>query len=127
MSAIPPSLRLLAPSLLVLVLAGCGPTPPQAPLPEAKKLDTATSGISTACGNSYRVMAFPGDHRRDLAMLEVSARSSARTLASVYHRNPDWLYQGETVTQIVRDSRSYLQECGLPSAEALLTRLTRVR
>ena len=28
-----------------LALAACGPTPPQAPLPYAKKLDSATSGI----------------------------------------------------------------------------------
>lgn len=42
--------RAPAAALLALALAGCGATPSQAPLPQAKKLDGATSGISTACG-----------------------------------------------------------------------------
>jgi hypothetical protein len=110
---------------LALAVSACGPTPPQAPLPEAQKLDTSTSGISTACGETYQVTAFPGDHRRDLATLEATATSSARKLASVYRRNPAWIYQGETVAAIVKDAVSTLSDCGLQGAKTTLAHLTR--
>ena len=45
-------------------IAGCGPLPPQAPLAIAKKLDSSTSDISTACGEAYQVAAFPGHPSR---------------------------------------------------------------
>ena len=107
-----------------LALAACGPTPPQAPLPYAKKLDSATSGISTACGEASQVTAFPGEHRADLLTLEVTAASSAQKLAGVFARNPAWIYQGETVRQIVDDSVAMLGSCGLPAARAQLARAT---
>ncbi len=53
--------------------------------------------------------AFSGDHRADLANLEASATSSARKLASVYRRNPAWIYQGETVGKIVHDGVAMLR------------------
>jgi hypothetical protein len=115
----------LVTAALALAVSACGPTPPQAPLPEAKKLDTSTSGISTACGETYQVTAFPGDHRRDLATLEATATFSARKLASVYQRNPAWIYQGETVAAIVKDAVSTLSDCGLASAKTTLAHLTR--
>jgi hypothetical protein len=107
-----------------LILAACGPTPPQAPLPYAKKLDSATSGISTACGLASQVTAFPGNHRNDLITLEVTAGASGLKLASVYRHNPAWIYQGETVRQIVTDSVSLLGSCGLRGAQTELKRLT---
>lgn len=110
---------------IVLVATGCGPTPPQAPLPQAKKLDSSTSAISTACGESYQVTAFPGDHRRDLQTLEATAASAARKLATVHRLNPAWIYQGETVAKIVQDGISSLRSCGLHGAAAELSRLTR--
>jgi hypothetical protein len=108
---------------LVVAVAGasCGPTPPQAPLAQAKKLDAATSDIATACGLTYQVTAFPGDHRADLADVEASATSSARTLASVYGRDPSWIYQGETVRQIVDDGIAMLRACGLHGAAGVLS------
>jgi hypothetical protein len=115
-------LRLLA-SLVIVVawcLAGCGPTPPQAPFDQAKELDRGTSGISTACGEAAQVTEFPGDHERDLQTLEATAASSARRLVSVYHRNPAWIYQGETVRAIVSDGLSMLRSCGLRSAADVL-------
>jgi hypothetical protein len=115
----------LVTTALALAVSACGPTPPQAPLPEAQKLDTSTSGISTACGETYQVIAFPGDHRRDLATLEATATSSARKLASVYRRNPAWIYQGETVAAIVKDAVSTLSDCGLRGAKGTLAHLTR--
>ena len=107
-----------------LALAACGPTPPQAPLPYAKKLDSATSGISTACGLAEQVTAFGGEHGKDLVTLEVTARSSGLKLASVYRRNPAWIYQGETVRQILADSESLLGSCGLRGAQAQLKQAT---
>jgi hypothetical protein len=115
----------LVTTLVALAVSACGALPPQAPLSEAKKLDNSTSGISTACGETYQVTAFPGDHRRDLATLDATATSSARKLASVYRRNPAWIYQGETVAAIVKDAVSTLSDCGLPGARATLAHLTR--
>ncbi|HUJ34777.1 MAG TPA: hypothetical protein VLW51_06180 [Solirubrobacteraceae bacterium] len=106
---------------LVLAGAGCGPTPPQAPFAQAKKLDAATSDIATACGVTYRVTAFPGDHRAELANLQASATSTAHTLASVYQRNPAWIYQGETVGKIVDDGIAMLRACGLGEAASALS------
>lgn len=105
-------------------MSACGPTPPQAPLPYAKKLDSATSGISTACGLAEQVSAFSGQHGKDLITLEVTAASSGLKLASVYRKNPSWIYQGETVRQIVTDSVSLLGSCGLRGAQAQLKRAT---
>lgn len=107
-----------------LALTACGALPPQAPLPYAKKLDSATSGISTACGLASQVTAFPGDHHANLVTLEVTASASARKLASVYRRNPSWVYQGETVGQIVSDGLSLLESCGLSRARATLQQST---
>lgn len=107
--------------VLALAGAGCGATPPQAPLAQAKKLDSATGDIATACGLTYQVTAFPGDHQSDLANLEASAASSARKLASVYRRDPAWIYQGETVSEIVHDAITMLNACGLRDATSTLS------
>jgi hypothetical protein len=109
---------------LVLSVSACGPTPPQAPLPYAQKLDAATGGISTACGEAAEVTAFPGPHP-DLATLEHNAALKVRKLVVVYRRNRRWIYQGETVSELVKGSDSMLATCGLHQAERLLRRLTR--
>lgn len=106
---------------LAVALAACGPTPPQAPFADARKLDSATSAISTACGLAYQVTAFPGNHRRDVITLEITASAAARKLAIVYKRNPDWIYQGETIRQIAGQSVSMLRACGLKQAAVPLT------
>jgi len=90
----------------------------------AKKLDSATSGISTDCGLAYQVSACRGDHRKDLLTLAATAGTSVRKLAKVWKRNPNWIYQGETVRQIVGASLSYLDLCGLHQARAELAQLT---
>jgi hypothetical protein len=107
---------------LVPVLAGCGARPPQAPFTYAKQLDSATSGISTACGLAYQATAFPGNHRADLTALDATAAMSAQKLADVYHRNRNWIYQDETVRQIVGASASMLASCGLNRARHALLR-----
>jgi hypothetical protein len=119
--------HVLAASAILLAGSGCGPTPPQAPLPEAKKLDESTSSISSACGESYQLNAFPGADRRDIDTLEATAASAAQKLASVYRRNATWIYQSETIAKIVQDSRSALHDCGLHGAEAVLAAQTRKR
>ncbi len=124
MTARPPARARLAAIAAAVWLAGCGPPPPQAPPSQAKKLDASTSDLSTECGLTYQVTAFGGDHREDLANLESQAVASARSLASVYRRNPDWIYQGETVRQIVTDAVAMLHACGLTQAERKLRRAT---
>jgi hypothetical protein len=111
-------------AVLALTVAACGAEPPQAPLAEAKKIDTATSAISTACGKAYLLTAFGGSHVAGLKGPDHAASSSARTLALIDHRDPDWVYQGETVRTIVHDSVSMLGSCGLRPVRARLLRET---
>ena len=99
-------------------------SPRAGPAATAGRSHCRFSGISTACGETYQVTAFGGDHRRHLETLEATATSSARKLASVYRRNPAWIYQGETVAAIVKDAVSTLSDCGLDGAKATLTHLT---
>ena len=116
--------RPLLVGFVAAIVAGCGPTPPQAPFRQAQKLDVSTGGISTACGESYQILQFtPGD-RRDVGTLEATALGDARKLASVYALNPRWIYQGETVRQIVVEAMIYLRQCRLPQAAAGLARAT---
>jgi hypothetical protein len=107
-----------------LFAGGCGALPPQAPLAYAKKLDSATSGISTVCGSAYQVTAFPGNHTRDLDGLEASAITYVRKLETVFGRNREWIYQGDTVAEISSDAVSMLHSCGLHRAAERLRRAT---
>ena len=124
MSARSTARRVLAILVAALALGACGPTPPQAPFHVAKKLDASTGDISTLCGLAYQVTAFPGDRGKDLAHLEATARPSVRSLASAYALNPAWMYQGETVADIVNDAITMLRACGLSHAATTLERAT---
>jgi hypothetical protein len=116
--------RRLTPGIAVLSLmllgGGCGAAPPQAPAGAAAKLDTSLSGISTACGLAYQVSAFPPPPAAQLTSLEATAGKQAMKLASVFHENPGWIYQGETVSTIVDDAISMLGSCGLSEARRAL-------
>ena len=112
-------------ALFAVVVCGCGPTPPQAPLLEAKRLDASTSAISTACGERYQLSAFATATGQDVRTLEATATAAAYKLASVYARNPAWIYQGETVSEIVQDGTSMLRSCRLQRAAAVLASATR--
>jgi hypothetical protein len=103
------------------LLASCGPLPPQAPLVEAKKLDASLSDISTACGEIYQMSAFGSPPAREVRPIGRSASFEARKLASVYAKNPDWIYQGETIRLIVAQAISKLRNCGLRGTADLLT------
>jgi hypothetical protein len=89
------------------------------------KLDSALSGISNACGLTYQMTALAGGTQPDLSGPEAVATHEALKLATVYTRNPKWIYQGETVAAIVSDSLSTLAECGLVHAKAALERAAR--
>lgn len=103
-----------------LGVAGCGATPPQAPLGQAKKLDASLGGMSASCGLAYQVSAFAAPGTADLGAYETTATMQAAKLASVYRSDPGWIYQGETVRKIVGDSIEMLDSCGLARAAAAL-------
>jgi hypothetical protein len=121
------SRTLVAAGAITLAIAACGALPPQAPFRQAQKLDSATSGIARACGESYQVSAFPGHHAHELASLDSSATTSAHKLAGVLHRNPAWIYQGQTISEIAADGTSMLRACDLHHAADVLARATRSR
>jgi hypothetical protein len=106
------------------LLASCGPLPPQAPLAEAKKLDASLSDISSACGEIYQMSAFGPPAAYEVRPIGRSASFEARRLASVYAKNPDWIYQGETIRLIVAEAISKLRNCGLRGTADLLATAT---
>jgi uncharacterized protein YjiS (DUF1127 family) len=113
-------------SLLIcatLVVGGCGPTPPQAPGPQAHQLNESLSSISSACGTAAQIQAFSKD-RRALAATERTASKQVPTLARIYKQNPNWIFQGKSVSELVQMSSSYLDECGLHRAAGYLRAAT---
>lgn len=95
------------------VLAGCGATPPQAPLAQAKHLDSALSTISTACGLADQTRAFARPGSPVPAQIQRPAARAVVKLAAVDARDPAWIYQGRTVRRIVIDAVRTLRGCGL--------------
>lgn len=114
--------RLAAALALALVAAGCGAMPPQAPLRQAQKLNSATGGIAFACGQAFQLTEFGGEHGPGLAALDAKAAQSAHKLRRVAARNPSWIYQGETVAEIAAAGARKLRGCGLHGAAHVLTR-----
>lgn len=109
----------LAASLAALAAAGCGPPPPQAPLEQENRVASAVTGIAAACGESYQQHVF-SRHPAEESRLEAAAEERTTELAHVFLKNPAWIYQGETLRQVVALSVSYLRECDLPQAATLL-------
>ena len=107
----------------LVVLAGCGPTPPQAPGHQAYVLNNALSSISSACGHAAEIQAYSSDARA-MTITDRQAGKGVNVLAAVYHRNPRWVFQGKSVAQLVVMTNTYLDECGLHGAAARLRRLT---
>jgi hypothetical protein len=106
--------RVIALAALAL-LAGCGPTPPQAPGPQAHRLNNALSAISTACGHAAEIQAFSND-KRALTITERQAQRQIPAIVRVYRQNSAWVFQGKTVAELVQMSVTYLDECGLHQA-----------
>lgn len=103
---------------VALASGGCGATPPQAPVGAASAISDALTSIAAACGESYRLQAFTP--HPDLTGLETSAAASARRLAPLVREHPQWIYQGDTLTEIARLSAADLRGCALPRAAAAL-------
>lgn len=109
--------RLIALTLAAALAAaaGCGPTPPQAPGPQAHRLNTSLSAISTACGHAAEIQAFSND-RRALTIIERQAEQEIPQLVGIWRQNPDWIFQGQSVAELIQMSISFLDECGLHQA-----------
>jgi hypothetical protein len=97
---------------IACAVTGCGPTPPQAPGPQAHQLNTALSTFSTACGHAAEIQAFSNDARA-LALTEHQAQKQVPTLVKIYKLNPAWIFQGKSVGELVAMSETFLDECGL--------------
>jgi len=131
-----PARARLAPLLACGALAGgavslsaCGAKEPQAPKVQAERVAAALEGIAAACGESYQQLAFarsptaPGGERTPSAPLQSAATRRAQELADVYVQNPAWIYQSETLRQLVAQSVSRLRECALSEAALHLLRV----
>jgi hypothetical protein len=117
--------RLAGLLLASALVAGCGAQPPQAPKSEADTLNNALSTISGACGHAIDATTF-GASPRELRRLTDQATGAAPALRSVLRRNPRWVYQDRTVTQLAELAVSDLRQCGLPAAaDRLSARLPR--
>jgi hypothetical protein len=111
---------------LLLALAGCGATPPQAPGPEAYRLNNALSAISTACGDATEIQTFTND-ARDMTITEQQAEKQVPVLAQIYRRDRNWIFQGKSVGELVSMSSALLEECGLHVAARSLRQETSSR
>lgn len=112
---------LIAAAVAVLA-AGCSQPGQQAPKPQAARLFHATGDISLACGYAEELTAFGGPHPPGLGTQETMAVFGAHMLLKVWSHSRTWVYQGETINQVVSDSISLLGTCGLTSAQHFLER-----
>ena len=119
--------RLIAIVAVALAIARCGATPLQAPVPDAKTLNSATGTIASACGESYQVHEFDAADNRELRRLDSTAVTAAGRLAVVLHRNAAWVFQGETVAEIAADGESMLDACRLRRGANVLASAIRKR
>ncbi|HEX4627825.1 MAG TPA: hypothetical protein VH137_03465 [Gemmatimonadales bacterium] len=104
--------------------AGCGPPQPQAPVAQANRVASALAGISAACGESYQQRALE-PRAVEPGVLETAASERAHELADVYRLDPQWIYNGDTLRQIVAVAVRDLRECDLPRAAGVLVSATR--
>jgi hypothetical protein len=113
----------IAAAAAALVLWGCGAQPPQAPVTQANRVASALTSIAAACGLSYqeRERAPRGGAS---AAVQSEAVMRSEELAHVYRMNPEWVYQGATLREVVALAVSYLRECHLSQAADALVRKT---
>ena len=113
-------------AVALAALAGCGPTPPQAPGPEAHRLNKALSTFSSACGHAAEIQEFTNDARA-MTITEHQAQKQIGPLIDIYRRNPDWIFQGKSVAELVQMSSKFLDECGLHVAARRLRKSASAR
>jgi hypothetical protein len=99
--------------LAVVALAGCSEAGPQAPLPDAKKINTVTGDISSACGLYTQLDAFPPPPHRYVVILRASAASALKQLTAIDRAHPEWRFDGVAMPKILEQARSMLRGCGL--------------
>jgi hypothetical protein len=109
---------------LAAIIAACGSPAPQAPAPEASRLSDSLTSIAKDCGEAYQRREFAVSPP-PLSRLEADAKSRVDVLSNVFRRNPEWIFQGATVRQLVALTRDYLRACDLRGAATRLTRETR--
>jgi hypothetical protein len=109
--------------VLTVLAAGCGPTPPQAPGPQAHRLNKALSTFSTACGHATEIQEFTNEARA-MTITEHQAQAQIPALVEIYKQNPGWVFQGKTVSELVQMSGTFLDECGLHQSADKVRRST---
>jgi hypothetical protein len=108
----PASIALGVATVATLVLAGCGPKPPQPPTGQDKAIDDSLSAFASRCGYAEEVTAFPGGNG-ELAVLDRRARSKAGGFLKALRAHPNWIYQGRTLLAIGLEAAPQLRNCGL--------------
>jgi hypothetical protein len=114
----PRAVLILIAACAALGAGACGALPPQAPVGQASVISGALTTIAASCGESYRLQEFTP--HPDLGRLEATASTSARSLQRIRARHPQWVYQGETLTQIAGATVRYLNDCSLSGASRIL-------
>lgn len=104
-----------------LLTAGCGAAEPQVPGSQSETVERSLAGMAQSCGEAHQVREF-GEPPAEQLRLEAHATYRARQLASVYRKNPQWVYQGTTLREMVALAVRYLRECELPVAASALER-----
>ncbi len=107
-----------------LLFSGCGAPPPQVPVGQAERVSAALTGIAEACGESYQQWD-PGSKRAPATTIEAAATMRARELAQVFTDDPEGIYQGQTLRQVLAQAITYLEECGLRRSATALRSETR--
>jgi hypothetical protein len=112
---------LLAAVLLALLGSGCGAKPPQAPASEASAINTTVSELASRCGEAREILT-TGEGTARLPALDHAAMGRATPLLSVLRKNAAWIYQGDTVAEIVKTWAADLAGCGLSRTAGELAR-----
>jgi hypothetical protein len=107
--------RLAVLLMLAVLGTGCGAQEPQPPAVQANRIASALTGITEACAEHQQELTLPRFGSPSRGPLE-AAHMRAVELARVFTENPDWVYQGQTLREVVAGTISYLRECHLPGS-----------
>jgi hypothetical protein len=102
-----------------MLVAGCGAQEPQPPAVQANRIASALTGITEACAEHQQELALPPFGALSRGPQD-AAHMRAAELAHVVNENPQWIYQGQTLQEVVATTISYLRECHLNGIAASL-------